>query len=58
MEVNHIDVLIQAKSLWVNYVQENHYPDIISPLQKTKGHKVKTIAGKTLIKKFNLSVPQ
>ena len=44
--------------MWVKYVQEKHYPDIIIFPEKIKSHKVKTLAGKTLIKKFNLNVPQ
>ena len=58
LDSNDSDALNQAEILWVKYVQEKHYPDIISFLLKTKSNKVKTIAGKTLIKKFNLSVPQ
>ena len=44
--------------MWIKYVQEKHYPDILSFLQKTQSHKVKTIQGKNLIRKFNLNIPQ
>ena len=52
------DALRQAEVLWVKYVQEKHYPEVITFLQKTQSHKVKTVAAKDLIKKFSLNLPQ
>ena len=52
------DSLQQAETLWINYVQELFFSDVVIFLRKLKDDNIKSVSGKNLIKKQKLIIPQ